>query len=546
LTASGGTAPYNYLWAPSVSVNNSASGLGSGIYTVIVTDINGCSEEISEQLQSVNAPTITIIQVTNVSCAGTFDGSITASVMGGVMPYSIQWSNGATTQLIQNLSVGIYTVTVTDQAGCTASGQASVTEPDPILVITPANQTICQGGSANIGISVTGGIPPYLYSWSNGSTSSSIVITPSVNSTYEVTVTDDHGCTSQSNTITVTVLPPLELIIEAPDTVCSGMEILITVLPQGGDGNYAINWSNGMTGTFNNIVVTNNTTISFVLSDGCGSPDLIASINIATIDPPSISFDIDTGEGCEPLMVHFTLLGGAIAGYQYVWDFGDGNSSFSPEPSHLYNTGGMFNATVTVTASGIVGNCSNSFTLAQPITVHPKPEAMFVYDPPAPTMNLPTVHFQDISTGAISWNWNFGDGSQGSDMQSPIHTYSDTGTYIVTLYIISVDGCEDSIKSVITVRDDIQIFIPNAFTPDGSGSNDYFTVYGVGITSFEMSILDRWGKLIYKFNESSAGWDGTDLISGKIVHQGLYVYTVSIVDHFGLHHTRFGKVTLLR
>jgi len=108
------------------------------------------------------------------------------------------------------------------------------------------------------------------------------------------------------------------------------------------------------------------------------------------------------------------------------------------------------------------------------------------------------------------------------------------------------EGCSDSTHNTITVKDDIEIFIPNAFTPDGSGANDYFQVYGVGIVSYQMEIFDRWGKLVHSATTRDRGWDGTDKSTGRPVPQGLYVYKVTVTDNKGATHQRISQVTVLR
>ncbi len=130
--------------------------------------------------------------------------------------------------------------------------------------------------------------------------------------------------------------------------------------------------------------------------------------------------------------------------------------------------------------------------------------------------------------------------------QNTIHTYADTGTYVARLRIQSTDGCQDSTYQIITVKDDLQVFIPNAFTPNGSGTNDYFKIYGVGFTSYELFIYDRWGKLVYHSKSRDSAWDGKDATTGIPVPQGLYVYKVSIIDNSGNLHNRFNHVTVIR
>jgi gliding motility-associated-like protein len=92
----------------------------------------------------------------------------------------------------------------------------------------------------------------------------------------------------------------------------------------------------------------------------------------------------------------------------------------------------------------------------------------------------------------------------------------------------------------------MQIFIPNAFTPDASGVNDVFQIYGVGFSSYEISIYDRWGKLVHRAKNQDVAWDGNDIATGDPVPQGVYVYKVTIIDNSGNVINKFDRITLLR
>lgn len=545
LAVTGGTGPYSYSWTPNVSSGPSASGLPAGSYDITVTDANGCIMVISEQLQSSNSPQITVDLVSDVNCHGENSGQIQTTITGGVPPYQIQWSNGATTDDIQNLQAGIYVLTVTDQDGCTAVKQVTITEPDPIVIQLSGDQIICIGSAGYVGSQVSGGVTPYTYLWSNGQTTSSLSVNPVSPQSFVLTITDGNGCIGVSQPFDMDLRPPLTLDISAPDTVCAGAEVLVSIQPAGGDGNHNVSWSNGMTGLSNMVQASNSMTISFTLTDGCTTPGVTDSVTITVIDPPSVSFEADILEGCLPLPVQFTIPGGAVPGYTYNWEFGDGESSFVPEPLHTYNTHGSFTPVLTVTAN-VAGNCSNTFSMHSQISVYPLPVASFYFEPSNPTLNFPTVEFHDQSINAISWNWDLGDGIGTSQLQDPVYTYSDTGNYIVTLIVESSDGCMDTVQGVVNVRDDIQIFIPNAFTPDDSGNNDVFMVYGVGFTTYSMRIFDRWGKLVFSTENSVHGWDGRSAESGRKVSQGIYIYQVIVTDTDGFQHSRMGKVTLIR
>ncbi len=545
LNVSGGTGPYNYNWTPSVSVGSGAQNLSAGVYGIVITDANGCTFSITEQLQSANAPAITLQQITHVLCNGGSNGSVAVNVSGGQPPYSYLWSDGSSGSGLLNASAGVYTLTVTDQAGCQSSYQTTINEPLLLQVSIPGPFTICQGGSVQITLNASGGTAPYTYQWSDGSIGSSISAAPVNTTSYVVTITDANGCIATSSSSSVSVRPPLALSISAPDSVCSGTEITVNANASGGDGNYSIQWSNGMTGSSNTITIVQSTSLSFTLSDGCNSPQAIGSVSIVAVDPPSVSFNMNPLAGCEPLEVSFTINGGVVPGLNYNWDFGDGTNSTVAEPQHLYWTEGSFLPSLTIT-SNAAGSCAGTAVAGQPITVYPKPKAAFTYDPSDPTRNFPTVYFKDISNGAVNRVWDFGDNAFASNVTDPVHTYQDTGLYIVKLMVTSIDGCTDSVMQAVKVRDDIMIYIPNAFTPENNGVNDKFKIYGVGIEEYEIVIFDRWGKVVHKTSNTDVAWDGIDMNTGKPSPQGIYIYKAVIKDQVGDTHTRVDRVTLLR
>lgn len=209
LSASGGLT---YNWTPSTGLSNPttanpiASPTSTTIYTVTATDVNGCSNT-DDITVTVSTPIFLTDNVTNVSCNGMCDGSISIAPTGGNPPFTYNWSpGGITIPNITNLCAGTYTVTVTDANGCTEQLNSTVTQPSTINAsLIPTNVTCFGGNDGSITSSVTGGNTPYTYSWSNGS------ITPTISGliagTYSVTIIDANGCTINSNSTITEPLP---------------------------------------------------------------------------------------------------------------------------------------------------------------------------------------------------------------------------------------------------------------------------------------------------------------------------------------------------
>ena len=214
VVATGGNGVYTYSWSPSGGTSATETNLVSGSYTVTVTDGNGCVKTANAIVISSNGPTVSIASVTNVTCFGQADGTAAVSVTGGTVPYTYAWlPTGGSAASATNLSPGIYTVTVTDDTGCSNAINVTITE-SPILNLTTS------GTSANCGTSngtatamVTGGSGTYTYVWMPGNLNGATV-TNLATGTYTVAATDGSGCNVASSytvglvgTIPVSVTP---------------------------------------------------------------------------------------------------------------------------------------------------------------------------------------------------------------------------------------------------------------------------------------------------------------------------------------------------
>jgi hypothetical protein len=186
----GGVAPLTYAWSNGATTP-SVSNLPAGTYTVTITDANGCT--VTQTVTITEASALNpLISTTNNLCAGMNNGSIDLSVAGGTPPYMYSWSNGSTSEDISNLAAGVYTITVTDGAGCTASTTVNITEPTAVSVTTSSTDEM-MGMDGTATVTVSGGTPNYTYYWMpGGQTTASI--SGLAAGTYTVMVLDANGC----------------------------------------------------------------------------------------------------------------------------------------------------------------------------------------------------------------------------------------------------------------------------------------------------------------------------------------------------------------
>jgi hypothetical protein len=185
--------PLTLITGSNGTTTASNNNLIAGNYTVTVTDDHGCTATTSVTITEPTLLMATISASTNVSCFGGNNGSATVTAAGGVAPYTYNWSNGTTTAVNSHLIAGTYTVTVTDDHGCTATTSVTITELTATISAS-TNVSCFSGNDGSATVTAAGGVAPYTYNWSNGTTTATN--NNLIAGTYTVTVTDDHGCTA--------------------------------------------------------------------------------------------------------------------------------------------------------------------------------------------------------------------------------------------------------------------------------------------------------------------------------------------------------------
>jgi gliding motility-associated-like protein len=263
--------------------------------------------------------------------------------------------------------------------------------------------------------------------------------------------------------------------------------------------------------------------------------------------PPVIIIKPDSYLGCAPADIFFDNLSTPIDdSYNIVWYFGDGDTIHNViSPTHLYDQQGLYDVRVEITSP--IG-CYIDADFLNLIRVEPRPTAAFACDPDSALSNFNnTVHFIDQSTGAAHWNWLLGPNTISLE-QSPTHTFLDTGTVTVRLIVTHAAGCKDSISKELDIRPEIRWYMPNAFTPNGDGTNDDFFGKGflTGATNFRMSIWNRWGELVYETTNPNDKWNGEKRNSAGMSPEGVYVYVVTFTGPRGELNEYKGFATLVR
>ncbi len=319
LSVSGGTSPYTYQWSSGESTPNLGS-IVAGSYMVTVTDANGCQTIASA---TVNEPAEVLAiqgQADQITCNGDTDGSISITITGGVAPYSYSWSNGSTSEDLDNLIPGTYTVTVTDDIGCVKTAVYEITDP-PVLSATGSETPVSCNGAADgsIDLVVTGGEGPYTFAWAHGPTTEDVGSLD--RGSYAVIVTDSRGCTTNA-AFDITEPEALTSSSTQTEVNCKGAaDGTVEVTVTGGTMPYTYSWSNGSTNKDLNGVLAGNYVLTITDNRGCTTTETVTLTEPAEglSITPDITNVLCSGESTGSIMLTVT---GGTGPYIYLWNTG--------------------------------------------------------------------------------------------------------------------------------------------------------------------------------------------------------------------------------
>lgn len=410
---------------------------------------------------------------------------------------------------------------------------------DPTVTVS-ADTTICENGTATLvatGAGAGGG--PYTYHWGHTmDTQASQDVNPMVNSSYTVYVESLNGCTSNPETIDVSMYPPLSGNISALDTICPGYPTDVWASISGGIGApYSFVWNTGgsQIGPLDihqfsaNPPVTQDYIVT--VTDGCETSPVVMATNIFVAPLPDPQYQVLDPEQCEPAVFHVVnTTDPALSQYNYwlvdgEYEYVNQDTIVTPE---FYE--GTYDIQMIITT---YEGCIDSTTFIAALNVKPKPVASFQHSPNPVKMFNTQVIFTSTSFLANEYEWYFGGAyPPTSAEETAITTFPDgqTGTYDITLIVTSELGCKDTADYQLIVLPEVIIYAPNAFTPDGDEFNQGWQVYmeGIDIYDFELLVFDRWGEVVWESHDISIPWDGT--YSGTKLPPGTYTWTITTKD----------------
>ena len=281
-----GSGNYNFIWSNGATTKDIFN-LASGSFTVTIIDlVQNCTKDSTIILLSPNRPQITLDNAVNLLCFEDLSGSINVTVSGGLPTYNYNWNTGITTEDISGLSEGIYSLTVTDAAGCADTLDVTLIQPDFFGVEGVPTAILCNGDSTGeINLLAFGGTLPYSYSWSNGATTEDL--NQLISGIYLVTVTDANGCSVNLNfELTQPDALDFETVIASADCGASngGVEVINAV---GGEAPYTFIWSNGNSPNLENVSVGFYTV---TLTDG-NNCSITRTVYVPNLNAPEVVLD---------------------------------------------------------------------------------------------------------------------------------------------------------------------------------------------------------------------------------------------------------------
>ncbi|MEY8847623.1 PKD domain-containing protein [Psychroserpens sp. XS_ASV72] len=524
INVAGGRPDYSFSWTgPDGYTSNTQNidTLFQGTYTITVTDSSDCVEVLDFTINQ-NDEIMIDVTTTEIECYGDNNASITINdISGGVPPYDIAWSNFGTGLSQVNLSAGIYTITITDAENCEKAFPIEIEEAPLFLIDPVVTQMSCAGeNDASITLNLVGGIDPITVVWDDDATVG-VERNNLAPGTYTVTITDGTPCVIQES-FTINDIAPLLLsanitnALDCDDTNSGAINLLI----QGGTPPFDVQWNNGATTEDLESIPPNFYSVVVTDANGC---EVEGNWEVTRFEPLVVDVETQSEFDCEAKTVDQTFIAmasGGVPPYQFNWSSG--------------NVSGLNNEMMTTEVNGLVildvtdslGCTTNyTFNVETPVLGDPGFEVssiglvnygIFAIQDP--------IQFTNEATGDfVSILWDFGDGSFSAE-ENPTHTYVQVGNYVVTQTVTYPFGCVYTHIVTLIVEDGYKLIMPDAFTPNEDGLNDYFAPEHIGLNTLELNIYDTWGSLIYsESGDDIRGWDGK--INDESAENGNYYYT---------------------
>jgi gliding motility-associated-like protein len=518
----GGNSPYTFKWSdPNGQTTQTANGLAAGTYTVTVTDSNNCTQT---GFLDISSPAAIIVDLTaiDVTCFGGNNGAVGATAQGGTTPYGFLWSNGATINVANNLTAGIYSLTVTDAMGCTVVKQTEVKQPTDIIITETIQGINCPGDkNGSVTVVVSGGLPPYNATWSSGDVG--LTASNLGQGTFTLQLKDSKGCL-KTGSYTIMSVDTLDIKFTVNNVSCFGYaDGSISATGSGGTPGYSYSWSTGaniqnITGLapgFYKLTITDSKACSYSEAIEVSEPTEALA---ATVLGNNIEcFGEMTGS------IYFTAQGGTPPLYYSI----DG-TNYYPNSVEIGLKAGSYNCFVK-DKNGCVANAGTaviseplpfSVSLGPDITIKLRRDTQ-----------LNAVVTNGI--GLINYKWIVYDTTLLSCQNCPDPKLPALFDPVLFKVIVTdQNGCSASDDVVVYVDKTRKVFVPTAFTPNGDNINDVLLTHGeTDAFVKEFKIFDAWGEMVFEAKDFFLGdeniyWNGK--FREKDMNVGTFVWYMEV------------------
>ena len=375
------------------------------------------------------------------------------------------------------------------------------------------------------------------YTWNYGDGSSlgntaNPAHTYAANGTYTVSLTAQGTGTATSTTVKnayiyVGPMPTAGFTTLANDTVCLNSLFSFNNLSQ--DSIVTNNWSFGdgqtaaTSNTSHQFLLAGTYTVSLIVTDNHHCVDT-ATQKVVVLPAPDAQFTQTPNVGCPTLKVIFT--NNSTGATNYIWNFGDTQTTTITNPTHNYNNPGTYS--ISLIAANSIG-CKD--TAVSTVLIHPKPDASFTVTGYNGCFPYAVNAFAN-TLGLSNYQWIINGTSTSVNDSILLGTIDNTLVKNITLITTNAFGCKDTVTVSKTFKDDNcnNIFIPNVFTPNGDGTNNFFTVKAVNYKSYHMVIYDRWGLRLFETTDVNTHWNGKAHNTGGDCPDGTYFYIINLID----------------
>lgn len=498
--------------------------------------------------------TVTLTRQSNLNQNLTIPVQLSGTATNGLdysgIPASINFPPGQTTvsfniqsltdALVEGLETLTLTFPITDPCGNVTPLVLDlwIQDNQPMQVTLTSSPITCPGDPVTINSQISGGVQPYTYQWSTGQNTGSVSFIPATSQSVWVAVSD--ACTGipayDTILVTVPVLSPLT-ILTSPDIteICPFIPATLGVQASGGSGQYTYLWTtnNVLSSTTDSLLVNpgSSSVYQITVTDNCGNT-IQDSISYTILSPPLVlqtngPFQVCPGDSVALLVT----ASGGYGNYYYNWSTTATTPQITVAPQ---NSTSYF--------VQVSDECQTFSVTAVALVQVVKPLANFYIMSQDPMQGLP-VQFENASLNAWSYTWAFGDGN-GSFLVNPTHTYIQPGAYEITLIATNQEGCIDSISKWIDIAPERYIYLPNSFTPDGDGLNEYFYGRFIGLMSARFYIFNRWGEEVFFSDQLNFVWDAS--YEDVPVQDGTYTWYLIYEIEKGIYEDLSGHVNVIR